>query len=385
MRPLGKIISEADYIVVGSGFYGLTLAERIASELNKKVVVIEKRNHMGGNAYSYIDNETGVEVHKYGSHLFHTSNEAIWNYVNRFSKFNSYRHFVIAKSGGQEYEMPINLSTISGIFGESLNPLNAKRRVEEEISKLSISDVQNLEDFALSQVGRQVYEKLIKGYTTKQWGKPPSELPREIFQRLPIRYNYNRDYFSDSYMGLPIDGYFKIFDRMVQSENIRVLLETDYFEIREMIPSSKKLIYSGPLDQFFDYKYGSLEWRTLDFEFENLGVSDFQGCAVVNYPDIEVPYTRIHEFKHLHPEREQSNSTTISREFSRLASRNDEPYYPINTPNNSEIYLKYKAEAKLQTNLIIGGRLGSYKYLDMHMAIGMALRDFDVLKEDQLI
>ena len=384
MENFEATIAEANFIVVGSGFYGLTLAERIATELGLKVVVVEKRSHIGGNAFSYIDNDTGVEIHKYGSHLFHTSNDVIWDYINQFSRFNSYRHFVVAKTGSEEYEMPINLSTLNAIFGETMSPDEARQRVQEEVSKLKLDDSPSLENFAISQVGSQIYEKLIKGYTTKQWGKPPSELPREIFQRLPIRYNYNRDYFSDIHMGLPLDGYFKIFERMVSSKNIKVFLDTDYFQIKDQIPPEKPIIYSGPVDKLFDYKHGVLEWRTLDFEFENLQISDFQGCAVVNYPDIDIPYTRIHEFKHLHPEREDIEMTSIAREFSRFADKEDEPYYPINTARNSEIYAKYRAEVKSCKKLIVGGRLGSYKYLDMHMAIGMALRDFDGIKAGDL-
>jgi UDP-galactopyranose mutase len=346
--------------------------------------VIEKRNHIGGNAYSYIDEATGIEVHKYGSHLFHTSNEAIWKYINQFSRFNNYRHFVIAKTGGEEFEMPINLSTVNSIFGEAMSPSMARAKIKEVVSKSPTKESFNLEDFAISQVGTEIYERLIKGYTTKQWGKPPSDLPREIFQRLPIRYNYNRDYFSDTYMGLPLDGYHKIFERMVESNNIKVILDNDYFQIKNLIPESKKIIYSGPVDRLMDYKFGALEWRTLDFEFENLEISDYQGCAVVNYPDLDVPFTRIHEFKHLHPERESKNLTSIAREFSRLALVEDEPYYPINTARNADIYAKYRNEIKKHKNLLVGGRLGSYKYLDMHMAIGMAFKDFELIKTGDL-
>jgi len=381
VETLQKDLNDSKFVVIGAGFYGLTLAERISTILNEKVLVIEKRSHIGGNAFSFLDQETGIEIHKYGSHLFHTSNEQIWSYVNQFSSFNSYRHFVIAKSGKDEYEMPINLSTLNKIYEKSMSPKEARAVIAGEIPKDHAQVQENLEDFALSQVGKKIYEKLIKGYTTKQWGKEPNELPREIFQRLPIRYNYNRDYFVDKYMGLPKDGYFKIFERMVESENIKVHLNTDFFDIRNLISESKIVMYSGPVDKLFDYKFGRLEWRTLDFEFENLALDDYQGCAVVNYPDISVPYTRIHEFKHLHPERDHSEMTSISREYSRLAGENDEPYYPINTKANAETYLKYRAEAKNYENLFIGGRLGSYKYLDMHMAIGMALKDFEQLIE----
>lgn len=380
MQPIRSVLKNVKFIVVGSGFYGLTFAERIATQLKKEVLVLEKREHIGGNAFSYLDSQTKIEVHKYGSHLFHTSNELIWNYINQFSKFNNYRHFVISKSGNEQFDMPINLSTLNRIFQSDLDPRGAMAKINSETKKFP-SEYENLEQFALSQVGEKVYEKLIKGYTTKQWGKDPKELPKDIFQRLPIRYNYNRDYFSDKFMGLPLDGYYNIFDRMLTSKKIRVLLNFDFNKIKSDIPSDVFVIYSGPADVLFDYKYGNLEWRTLDFEFENLACEDFQGCAVMNYPDLDVPYTRIHEFKHLHPEREAPGVTTIAREFSRLSEFGDEPYYPINTKENREIFKSYSELAAKNKRLVLGGRLGSYKYLDMHMAIGMALKDFDKMRE----
>lgn len=370
-------LKKSKFVVIGSGFYGLTLAELISRNLNEEIVVLEKRNHIGGNAYSYFDETTGIEVHKYGSHLFHTSNEEIWNYINRFSTFNSYRHFVIAKSGTAEYEMPINLSTINKIFGKTMTPREARDEIIKDIPESLGKNIHNLEEFALSQVGKSIYEKLIKGYTTKQWGKSPKDLPREIFQRLPLRFNYNRDYFSDKYMGLPVDGYSKIFERMSNSKKINIFLDTDFFKLRNLIGPSHIMVYSGPIDQYFDYRFGRLEWRTLDFKYENYDIEDYQGCAVVNFPDLDIPFTRIHEFKHLHPERSPSNKTSIAFEYSRLAGSNDEPYYPINTQINVDKYKKYRDLAKQEENLITGGRLGSYKYLDMHMAIGMALKDFD--------
>lgn len=384
MEALRAAIANTKFIVVGSGFYGLTLAERISSQLDEQVVVIEKRNHIGGNAHSFIDQITGIEIHRYGSHLFHTSNEEIWSYVNGFSKFNDYRHFVIAKSGSEEFEMPINLASINKIFGKSMTPAEARQAVKEDIKLSASATENNLEDFAISQVGEKIYERLIKGYTTKQWGKPPRDLPRDILQRLPLRFNYNRNYFNDKYMGLPIDGYFTIFQRMTNSANIKIFLDTDFFQIKKMLSDKNFIIYSGPIDQYFEFKHGKLEWRTLDFEFENLEIEDYQGCAVVNYPDLSIPFTRIHEFLHLHPERATEGHTSIAREFSRMATEEDEPYYPINTEQNMDIYRKYRAESKKQSNLMIGGRLGSYKYLDMHMAIGMALRDFERISRGEI-
>jgi UDP-galactopyranose mutase len=374
-------LDENSVVIVGAGFYGLTLAERIANELQLKVLVIEKRNHIGGNAHSYIEPKTGIEVHRYGSHLFHTSNRSIWDYVNRFSAFNSYRHFVIARSEGMSYEMPINLQTLSQVYGFTMSPTEAKALIESEKEKSKSVTPENLEEYAISQVGQRVYEKLIKGYTMKQWGKDPLSLPLGIIKRLPVRFNFVRDYFNDKYMGLPIDGYFRVFERMIDNPNIEVLTNTDFFEVRHEIPKSSLLIYSGPVDRFLDYKYGRLEWRTLDFEFENIEESDFQGCAVVNYSDEAIPFTRIHEFKHLHPEREFTNMTSIAKEYSRFAKESDEEYYPIETEDNVSRYALYKKEVSKLDKVIVGGRLGSYKYLDMHMAIGMAFRDFETVKQ----
>ena len=379
---LNKLITEATFVIVGAGFYGLTLAELISRKLKENVLIIEKRNFIGGNASSFFDPSSGIEVHKYGSHLFHTSNQRIWEYVNQFSSFNSYRHFVISKSGTEEYEMPMNLSTINTIYNKSLTPLEAKIFMDAQTSPYRKMEQKNLEDFALSQIGPELYSKLVQGYTTKQWGRDPKELPREIFQRLPLRYNYNRDYFSDSFMGLPSGGYSALFENMIKDSRISISLSTDYFSVKDLIPSGKKVIYSGPVDQYFDYEYGDLDWRTLDFEFESLELEDFQGCAVVNYPDVDIPFTRIHEFKHLHPERENSNKTIIAREYSRAATREDEKYYPINTESNRNKLNLYQDAALSCKNLMIGGRLGSYKYLDMHMAIGLAMRDFDKIVDE---
>jgi UDP-galactopyranose mutase len=373
-------MNKPDVIVVGAGFFGLTIAERVANEMGLKVLILEKRNHIGGNAYSYFDSDTGIEVHKYGSHLFHTSNEKVWEYVRKFSEFNSYRHTVYSKVGQQLISMPINLMTLNQIFGQSFSPLEARKAIEDEIAAETPShpDDANLESKAIRSVGRTLYEKLIKGYTSKQWQTSPTDLPASVITRLPIRFNFDNRYFSDKYEGLPVGGYGALFNRMVSSPNIDLRLEADYFDSEWKKHSSILTIYTGPIDKYFNYSLGDLNWRTLDFEMEHVDVADFQGCAVVNYPELDVPYTRIHEFQHMHPERKRdAPRTIIAREISRAAGRNDEPYYPVNSPSDRELLLGYRALIERESNVIFGGRLGSYQYLDMHMAIASALSLFD--------
>lgn len=371
------LVNNSDVIVVGSGLFGLTVAERVANQTQKSVVIIEKREVIGGNAFSYFDEGTGIEIHKYGSHLFHTSNKRVWDYVNTFTSFTNYRHRVFTKHNGVIYSMPINLHTLSQFFELDLNPMTAQKFLDEEKSaKLSSS---SFEDRAISQVGTHVYEAFFKNYTLKQWQLDPRELPGEIFGRLPIRFSLNSDYFDDLYQGLPVNGYGAWFSKMVDNPRISTLLNTDFFQLKQDIDVSAKLIiYTGPIDRFFDYRHGELAWRTLDFDFEKLAMCDYQGTSVMNYADITPPYTRIHEFKHLHPERKYTtDETIIAREYSRRASRLDEPYYPVNSSSDREILLKYRAEIASERNVYFGGRLGTYQYLDMHMAIASALTLFD--------
>lgn len=372
-----------DLLVVGSGFFGLTIAERAATELGKKVVVIDRRNHIGGNAYSEAEPETGIEVHRYGAHLFHTSNEKVWEYVNQFTKFTNYVHKVYSNFEGEVYPLPINLGTINQFFRAAYSPEEAKALIAEQASEYDTKTARNLEEKGISLVGRPLYEAFIRDYTAKQWQTPLTELPAEVISRLPVRYTYNNNYFSDKYEGLPVDGYTAWLERMADHPNIEVRLETDFFD--ESQPLNKKslvgrvpIVYTGPLDRYFDYSEGELQWRTLDFEEEVLNVGDFQGTSVMNYAGADVPYTRIHEFRHFHPEREYpKDKTVIMREFSRFASRDDEPYYPVNTPKDREMLLKYRALTDKEELVIFGGRLGTYQYLDMHMAIGSALTVFN--------
>jgi len=366
-----------DIIIVGAGFYGATLAERIANELDKHVLVLERRNHIGGNAYSEIDADTGIEMHRYGAHLFHTSNEKVWNYLQRFTKFTNYRHRVWSMYRGQIYSMPINLGTICQFFGRSFTPVEARQLLEEQAKEVSERNPNSLEKKAISLVGRPLYEAFIRGYTKKQWQIDPHELPGHIITRLPVRYTFDDSYFDDKFEGLPIDGYTAIFERMLKSPRIEVALNTDFFAVRHSFPNIP-VVYSGPIDRYFDYAEGMLGWRTLDFEREVVGVSDFQGTGVVNYADEEIPFTRILEFKHLYPERYYPpGKTVIVREYSRAAGRTDELYYPIETRTNKTIYEKYRARAKAERGVLFGGRLGSYRYLDMHQAIGSALKHFE--------
>ncbi|ONK10472.1 UDP-galactopyranose mutase [Streptomyces sp. MP131-18] len=366
-----------DILVVGAGLFGLTVAERCASELGLRVTVMERRSHLGGNAYSEDDPETGIEVHRYGSHLFHTSNDRVWAYVNRFTEFTDYRHHVYTVHGGKIYSMPINLGTICGFFGRALTPDDARALVREQAAEAT--DPETLEGKAVSMIGRPLYEAFIRHYTAKQWQTDPRDLPADIIGRLPVRYTFNSRYFSDAHEGLPKDGYGAWLRSMADHRNIEVRLDTDFFEYRKKVPPGVPIVYTGPLDRYFDYVEGELGWRTLDFQTEVRATGDFQGASVVNYADPDVPFTRIHEFRHLHPERDHypADKTVIMREFSRFAGPSDEPYYPINSRSDRKILSRYRERARAEPDVFFGGRLGAYKYLDMHMAIGSALSLFD--------
>lgn len=367
-----------DLLIVGSGFFGLTIAER-AANAGKKVVVIDRRNHIGGNAYSEAEPETGIEVHRYGAHLFHTSNETVWEYVNRFTSFTSYVHKVYSNFKGEVYPLPINLGTINQFFRSAYGPQEARALIAEQAAEYDTKEAQNLEEKGISLIGRPLYEAFIRDYTSKQWQTPLTELPAEVISRLPVRYTYNNNYFNDKYEGLPTDGYTAWLEKMADHLNIEVRLNTDFFD--ESQPLNKKavvgtvpVVYTGPVDRYFDYTEGELGWRTLDFTQEVLPVGDFQGTSVMNYAGADVPYTRIHEFRHFHPERDYpTDKTVIMHEYSRFAKREDEPYYPVNTPEDRERLLKYRELTENEPQVLFGGRLGTYQYLDMHMAIGSAL------------
>lgn len=367
-----------DLVVVGSGLYGLVMAERAASVLNLRVLVLERRSHIGGNAWSETDPKTGIEFHKYGSHIFHTSNVKVIEYVTKFTSFNSYEHRVFANYRGQVYPLPINLQSINQFFGRSISPEEARALIASQARGLSISKSKNLEERAISLIGGPLYEAFVKGYTEKQWQRDPRELPAEIISRLPVRYNFDNRYFSDSFQGIPLNGYASWFKKMIDHPNIEVRLKSDYFDVADSLRGIKT-IYTGPIDRYFNFVAGNLDWRTLDFELEVLGIEDFQGTAVMNYSDVEIPYTRIHEFKHFHPERPsyRLDKTLIMREYSRIATPQDEPYYPVNSKEDRQKLLAYRALASQEKFVHFGGRLGTYQYLDMHMAIASALTDFE--------
>jgi UDP-galactopyranose mutase len=370
-------LRDFDLIVVGAGFYGLTIAERAANVLGKKVCILERRSHIGGNSYSETDPETGIEYHRYGSHLFHTNSEEVWDYASRFTTFTRYRHCVLTVHRGQVYTMPINLGTICAFFGHYFTPEEARRMIAAQAAAEGIAAPANLEEKAISLIGRPLYEAFVKGYTRKQWQTDPRLLPAGVIARLPVRFSFNPYYFADRYEGLPTDGYAALFRKMTSSPRIEVRLGLDFFDLRDQVHDGQLLVYTGPIDRFFDYRFGELGWRTLDFEKEVVPVDDYQGTSVLNYADEEVPYTRVHEFKHLHPERRYApGKTLIYREYSRFAHRADEPYYPINTPRDQEVLSAYQRLAAQQARVIFGGRLGSYQYLDMHQAIGAALSTF---------
>ncbi|MCU1405183.1 MAG: UDP-galactopyranose mutase [Glaciihabitans sp.] len=370
--------TDYDLVIVGSGFFGLTVAEMVTRQFNKRVLILERRSHLGGNAWSELDPETGIEVHQYGAHLFHTSNARVWEYVNRFTSFTGYQHRVRTVHNGRVYSLPINLGTMCEFFGRQLSPGEARELVNCDAAAARNSSPTNLEHKAISLIGDRLYNAFIRGYTAKQWQTDPRELSDTIIGRLPVRYTFEDRYFQDTYEGLPVDGYAAWLSRMADSPLIDVQLDTDFFDIRDSIPASMPVVYTGPLDRYFDYSFGDLGWRTLDFEREVLPVADFQGTAVMNYADEDVPWTRIHEFRHFHPERSYpADKTVIVREYSRMATASDEPYYPIDAASDRQKLLSYRTRAAAEPRVFFGGRLGTYQYLDMHMAIASAMNLVD--------
>ncbi|NIZ91514.1 UDP-galactopyranose mutase [Kineococcus rubinsiae] len=372
-----------DLVVVGSGFFGLTVARQCAEDLGLKVLVIDRRDHIGGNAYSEAEPETGIEVHRYGAHLFHTSNERVWQHVNRFTSFTGYSHRVYTNYRGEVFPMPVNLGTINQYFRKALSPEQARALVAEQATEVDTATASNFEDKAISLIGRPLYEAFFKGYTAKQWQTDPRELPGAVVTRLPVRYTYDNRYFNDTHEGLPAQGYTAWIERLADHPNIEVRLGTDFFDTSQEVSKGNvvgnvPIIYTGPVDTYFGDSEGKLSWRTLDFEQEVLPTGDFQGTPVMNYADEDVPYTRIHEFRHFHPERDYPrDKTVIMREYSRFAEASDEPYYPVNTAEDRARLLTYRDLAKNEKGVLFGGRLGTYKYLDMHMAIGSALTMVD--------
>lgn len=367
----------SDLIVVGAGLFGLTVAECMASR-GAHVLLVDRRQHLGGNAFSQIEPTTGIEVHRYGAHIFHTSSQRVWDYVNRFTAFSDYRHRVLTTRAGRVYSLPINLGTINQFFDTTLDPAAARALISEHAGEMEGRTPANLEEQAIASIGRPLYEAFIAGYTAKQWQTDPKDLPASVISRLPVRYNYDTAYFVDTYQGLPIDGYAAWFDRMVDHPNIEVRLGVDFLDPTQPLSKAATrgqvpVVYTGPVDRYFNHEAGRLSWRTLDFEQHVLDVADFQGTAVMNYADLEVPFTRIIEFRHFHPERAYPRErTVITREYSRPALPGDEPYYPVNTPIDRQLLRTYRQLAAYEPQVFFGGRLGTYQYLDMHMAIASA-------------
>ena len=368
-----------DFLVVGSGFFGATVARQLA-EAGLRVRVIDKRAHIGGNCYSAVDPVTGIECHEYGSHIFHTSNERVWHYLNRFCSFNSYRHTVWTTFRNRVYSMPINLGTINSYYGLNLKPKEVAGFIADEVAKENMASPANLEEKAISLIGRPLYDAFIRGYTMKQWETDPTELSSDIITRLPVRHNYSNRYFADTYEGIPVDGYTAIFERMLEHPGIDLELNCDFFECQERV-GDIPILYTGAIDRFFKFEFGHLDWRTIDFVREVHGVPDVQGCAVMNYADAEIPYTRIHEFKHYHSERAATDSSITFTEFSRVAGAVDEPYYPVNSLRNSCLLKQYQGRIQTLNNIWFGGRLGSYRYFDMDDTIAAALECADNIRQ----
>ena len=357
---------EYNYLIVGAGLYGAIFAYE-ARKRGKKCLVIDKRSHIGGNIYT--ENIEGINVHKYGAHIFHTSNKEVWEYINQFAEFNRYTNSPVARYKDELYNMPFNMNTFNKLWGV-VTPKEAQAKIEEEKKEAGITEPKNLEEQAISLVGKTIYEKLVKGYTEKQWGQRATELPSFIIKRLPVRFVYDNNYFNDIYQGIPIGGYTQIIEKML--EGIEVKLNCDFFENRaELENIAEKIIFTGPIDKYYNYKYGELEYRSLRFETETLDEENYQGNAVINYTEYEVPYTRIIEHKHF--EYGKQPKTIITREYPDIWTKEKEPYYPINNDRNNELYQKYKELADNDSKVYFGGRLGLYKYFDMDKVIAEAL------------
>ena len=357
-----------DYLIVGAGLYGAVFAREL-TDAGKRCLVIDRRSHIAGNVYT--ESVSGINVHKYGAHIFHTSDKEAWSYVNRFAEFNHFINSPIAVYGDELYNLPFNMNTFSKMWGIR-TPAEARARIAEQVAELNITEPKNLEEQALSLVGTDVYTKLVKGYTEKQWGRDCKDLPAFIIKRLPCRFTYDNNYFNDRYQGIPIGGYTAMVEKMLSGVEVR--LDTDYFDLIEQEPEiAKKIVYTGCIDEFFGYRLGPLQYRSVRFETEELPMEDFQGNAAVNYTAREVPYTRIIEHKHF--EFGKQPTTIISREYSAEWQPGMEPYYPVNDAENGALYAEYKKLADAQGNVIFGGRLGQYRYYDMDKVIRAALDD----------
>lgn len=364
-----------DFVIVGTGLYGAIFAYE-ATLRGKRCLVIDKRDHIGGNIYTEL--KEGINVHKYGAHIFHTSNRKIWDYMNSFSEFNRYTNSPLASFEGKLYNLPFNMNTFYQLWGVS-TPEEAKAIINRQIAEAAITNPHNLEEQALALVGKDIYLKFIKGYTEKQWGRKATELPAFIIKRLPVRYTFDNNYFNDKYQGIPIGGYTGIINKML--EGIEVRLNTDYFQDRQSFDDqAEKIVYTGMIDEFYDYRCGTLAYRSLKFEHETLNQQNYQGNAVVNYTDAVTPFTRIIEHKHF--EFGEQDKTIVTKEYSQEWTLGKEPYYPVNDTINDTVFKKYKELARKETSVIFGGRLADYKYYDMHHVVALALKKVsEVFKE----
>ena len=365
-----------DALVVGAGLWGCVVARELA-EAGERVLVLEARSLPGGNARSAIDPATGIECHCYGAHIFHTSDQAVWDYANRFVSFTDYRHRVLTKHAGHVYFMPLGLALVNAFYGTDLSPADLPAFIAAEVAKAGLEGTpRNLEEQAISLIGRPLYEAFIKGYTQKQWNADPKDLPAFIIRRLPVRANYDIGYFSDPFQGVPRQGYAALFRALLDHPAIDLRCGVDYLTVRDALPPDLPTFYSGPIDAFFGFRHGALPWRGLRFEWETKPVRDWQGTTVMNYADADVPYTRIHEFKHFHPERAEPyalGKTVICREFPADWKPGDIPYYPVNTQASADLLARYQADAAQCPNVVFGGRLGEYRYYDMDKVIRRAL------------
>ncbi len=360
-----------DYLIVGAGLYGAVFA-RQKTDAGKKCLVIDRRNHIAGNIYS--KKIEGIDVHMYGPHIFHTDKKDVWEYVNRFTEFNHFTYCPVANYKGNLYNLPFNMNTFTKMWPDVMTPEQARRRIGEQVEEAGIKDPQNLEEQAISLVGIDIYEKLIKGYTEKQWGRPCRELPAFIIKRLPVRLTFDNNYFNHPHQGIPIEGYTKMVEKMLS--RIEVRLNTDYISDRKGLRQiAKNLIYTGPIDEYFEYTEGALQYRSLRFEMEVIDVPNYQGVAGMNYTDSEHPYTRIIEHKHFLFGEGNADKTVITREYSVEWKQGDEPYYPVNDDKNAEVYERYRKLAEKEEDVFFGGRLGTYRYMDMDQVIRQALED----------
>lgn len=366
-----------DYLIVGAGLFGAIFAHE-AKKAGKKVMVIDRRDHIGGNIYT--KEVEGIQVHQYGAHIFHTSDKEVWDYIQQFAEFNRYTNSPVARYKDELYNLPFNMNTFSKMWGVR-TPAEAKEIIQRQIKEAGITEPKNLEEQAISLVGKDIYEKLVKGYTEKQWGRRATELPSFIIRRLPVRYVYDNNYFNDKYQGIPVGGYTKIIERMLEGTEVRLM--TDFFADREILAKeAENIVFTGMIDAYYDYCFGELEYRSLRFETEVLDMENYQGNAVVNYTEYEVPYTRIIEHKHFEYGCQGgyggdgsgvSDKTVITREYPAAWSRGEEPYYPMNDEKNNALYARYRELADQEEHVIFGGRLGMYRYYDMHQVVKEAL------------